>query len=171
MLEAVRRQLEQYGLATRDLGLIEAMLRAGHIAVALEGSNEADRDLPLAAFASQFSQTRLLVTSLAIPSDANLTLGTHVSYRHARESGHPGAIDAARGTLGPRFRGGDGEKVGIICQLRTTRSLAGAEKWEVWELPEDIGELRDGLLALWLGTDAEPPHRGRGPVRNCCLRL
>src|SRR5262249_37018043 len=45
-------------------------------------------------------------------SDANLTLGTHVSYRHARESGHPGAIDAAPGTLGPRFRGGAEESKG-----------------------------------------------------------
>jgi hypothetical protein len=33
------------------------------------------------------------------------------------------------------------------------RSLAGDERWEVWELPEDIDELRDGLLALWLGAE------------------
>jgi hypothetical protein len=67
VLEAVRRQLEQHGFATRDLGLIEAILRAGHIALALDGTNEADRDLALAAFASQFPQVRLLVTSQAIP--------------------------------------------------------------------------------------------------------
>jgi|GEM_PF-852072 len=100
VLEAVRRQLEQHGFATRDLGLIEAMLRAGHIAVALDGTNEVDRDLSLAAFASQFPQARLLITSQAIP-----------------------------------------------------RSLAGDERWEVWELPEDISGLRDGLLALWLGVE------------------
>jgi len=45
------------GFATRDLGLIEAMLRVGHIALGLDGTNEADRDLALAAFATQFPQT------------------------------------------------------------------------------------------------------------------
>ena len=93
VLEAVRRQLEQFGFVTRDLGLIDAMLRAGHIALALDGINEADRDMALAAFARQFPQTRLLVTSQAV----------------------------------------------------------GGEQWEIWELPEDVGELRDRLLALWLG--------------------
>jgi ligand-binding sensor domain-containing protein len=98
ILEVVRRQLEQHDFATRDVGLVDAMLRAGQIAVALDGTNEVDRDLALAAFASQFPQARLLVTSQAIP-----------------------------------------------------RSLASDQRWEVWELPEDIGGLRDGLLVLWLG--------------------
>ena len=48
ILENVRRQLEQHGFTTRDLGLVDAMLRAGHIAVALDGTNEVDRDLGLA---------------------------------------------------------------------------------------------------------------------------
>ena len=96
----MRRQLEQFGFATQDRGLIEAMLRAGQIAFALDGTNEADRDLALAAFARQFPQARLLVTSQALP-----------------------------------------------------RNLPGDERWEVWELPEDIGGLRDGLLALWLGAE------------------
>jgi ligand-binding sensor domain-containing protein len=100
ILEIVRRQLEQHGFATRDLGLVDAMLKAGHIAVALDGTNEVDRDLALAAFASQFPQARLLITSQAVP-----------------------------------------------------RNLAGDERWEVWELPEDISGLRDGLLALWLGAE------------------
>ncbi len=100
VLEVVRRQLEQYGFTTRDLGLVDAMLKAGHIAVALDGTNEVDRDLTLAAFANQFPQTRLLITSQAIP-----------------------------------------------------RGLAGDERWELWELPEDISGLRDGLLALWLGAE------------------
>src|SRR5262245_58519986 len=40
-------------------------------------------------------------------------------FRHARESGHPGATDAAPEALGPRFRGGDGEeKIGLICLVR-----------------------------------------------------
>jgi hypothetical protein len=98
VLEVVRRQLEQFGLVTRDLGLIDAMLRAGHIALALDGTNEADRDMALAAFARQFSQARLLVTSQAM---------------------------------------GDEQE----------------EQWEIWELPKDIGQLRDELLALWLGED------------------
>jgi ligand-binding sensor domain-containing protein len=93
VLEVLRRHLEQFGFVTRDLGLIDAILRAGHVALAIDGTNEADRDLSLAAFARQFTQTRLLVTSQAI---------------------------ADRG-------------------------------WEIWELPENIGELRDRLLALWLG--------------------
>ena len=100
VLEIVRRRLEQYGFTTRDLGLVDALLKAGGIAVALDGTNEVDRDHALAAFASQFPQARLLITSQAIP-----------------------------------------------------RSLAGDERWEVWELPEDIGRLRDRLLALWLGTE------------------
>jgi hypothetical protein len=100
ILEIVRRHLEQHRFITRDLGLVDAMLRAGHIAVALDGTNEVDRDLALTAFASQFPQARLLVTSQAIP-----------------------------------------------------RGLAGGERWEVWQLPENIGGLRDGLLALWLGVE------------------
>jgi hypothetical protein len=100
VLEIVRRRLEQYGFTTRDLGLVDALLKAGQIAVALDGTNEIDRDLALAAFASQFPQVRLLITSQAIP-----------------------------------------------------QSLAGDERWEVWELPEDVGRLRDELLALWLGVE------------------
>ena len=67
VVEAVRSQLEQFGFGTRDLGLVEAMLRAGHIALALDGTNEADRDVALAVFARQFKQTRLLVTSQVLP--------------------------------------------------------------------------------------------------------
>jgi hypothetical protein len=100
ILEIVRRQLEQHGFTTHDLGLVEAMLKAGHIALALDGTNEVGRDLALSAFSNQFPQTRLLVTSQALPG-----------------------------------------------------SLAGDKAWEAWELPEDIGGLRDGLLALWLGPE------------------
>jgi len=66
VLEVVRRRLEQFGLATEDLGLIKAMLNAGHIALALDGINEADRDIALAIFARQFSRVRILVTSQGI---------------------------------------------------------------------------------------------------------
>ena len=98
VLETVRRQLEQRGFITRDTGLIDAMLRTGLIALALDGTNEADRDLALANFATQFPQVRLLLTSQATP-----------------------------------------------------RSFIGDEQWEVWELPAEISDLRDGLLSLWLG--------------------
>jgi hypothetical protein len=100
VLEAVRRQLEQYGVGTSDIGLIDAMLKAGHIALALDGTNEVDRDMALAAFASQRPQVRLLASSQALP-----------------------------------------------------RNLPNNERWEVWELPENIGKLRDALLALWLGDE------------------
>jgi hypothetical protein len=93
VLEAVRRRLEQFGIATRDLGLIEAMLKAGRIALALDGTNEADRYTALTDFARQFGQVRLLVTSQA------------------------------------------------ACD----------ENWEAWNLPEDIGALRERLLVRWLG--------------------
>jgi ligand-binding sensor domain-containing protein len=69
IIEVVRRTLEQYGFGTSDLGLISAMLRAGHVAVALDGANEVDRDISLATFASQFPRTRMLVTSQGIPPD------------------------------------------------------------------------------------------------------
>jgi hypothetical protein len=108
VLEAVRRRLEEYGFATRDIGLIGAMLKIGHIAVALDGTNEADRDLALAAFASQFRKARLLVTSQAAP-----------------------------------------------------HSLTGDERWELWELPQNISELRDKLLVKWLG-----PWKGRALARR-----
>jgi hypothetical protein len=66
VLEAVRRRLEEFGLVIRDLGLIDAMLKAGRIALALDGANEADRDAALTDFARQFRQVRLLVASQAM---------------------------------------------------------------------------------------------------------
>ena len=95
VLEAVRQRLEQFGFTLRDLGLIDAMLKAGDIALALDGANEADRDGALAAFARTYPMVPLLVTSQTM----------------------------------------------------------GDEGWEVWRLPTDVGALRDGLLALWLGAE------------------
>jgi hypothetical protein len=57
--------LEEFGFSTSNLGLIEAMLKAGSIALAIDGANEADRDTALMAFARQFHQVPLLVTSQA----------------------------------------------------------------------------------------------------------
>lgn len=37
--------------------------------------------------------------------------------------------------------------------MLVTSQFAGGEGWQVWRLPEDIGALRDGLLALWLGAE------------------
>jgi hypothetical protein len=63
VFEIVRRRFEQFGLCTRDLDLIEAMLTAGQIALAFDGMNEADQDSALAAFAQQFPEVPLLITS------------------------------------------------------------------------------------------------------------
>jgi hypothetical protein len=41
----------------------------------------------------------------------------------------------------------------LVTSQATPRSLRGDELWDVWELPTDVGELRDGLLALWLGAE------------------
>jgi hypothetical protein len=63
VLDAVRRRFEELDFATDDLRLIKAMLRSGHIALAMDGANEADCDDALAAFARQFPRVRILVTS------------------------------------------------------------------------------------------------------------
>ena len=54
VIEAVRRRFEYFGLTVTDLGLVEAMLRAGSIALALDGMSEADRDTALTVFAQSF---------------------------------------------------------------------------------------------------------------------
>jgi hypothetical protein len=51
--------------------------------------------------------------------------------RHARESGHPGATDAAPEALGPRLRGGDEEgKIEVSCLVGTTSKLT-----KLWRRP------------------------------------
>jgi len=72
------------------------MLRGGHIALAFDGTNEADREAALSVFASQFPRVPLLATS---------------------------------------------------------ESTATGEHWETWHLPEDVSELGEGLLKLWLGAE------------------
>jgi len=104
IIEAVRLHLEQSGLSTQDRNLIEAMLRSGRFAIALDGTNEAERDAAIAAFAEQFPGVRMIVTSqslgLAVPQGPNST------------------------------------------------------SWDVWQLPETITDLREGLLKHWLGEGA-----------------
>src|SRR5207249_6112650 len=60
---------------------------------------------------------------------------------HARESGYPGATDAAPEApcssqgqaLGPRLRGGDEEeKIGVICLVRTTSSSLRLPWYSWW---------------------------------------
>jgi hypothetical protein len=63
VVEAVRRRFEMFMLGDVEHALVRSMLKAGHIALALDGMNEADRDSALSAFARQFPQVRLLVTS------------------------------------------------------------------------------------------------------------
>ena len=63
VVEAVRRRFEQFGVVVEDAGLLKAMLRAGHIAVALDGTNEADRSDAIAAFARQYAHVKLIATS------------------------------------------------------------------------------------------------------------
>ena len=69
IIEAVRLRLEQSGLATRDRGLIEAMLKSGRFAIALDGTNEADRDTSITEFARQFPDVRLIATSQNTAND------------------------------------------------------------------------------------------------------
>jgi hypothetical protein len=94
VIEAVRRRFEMFGFGELDHTTVRAMLKAGHIALALDGMNEADRDNALVAFARQFPQVRLLVTS------------------QARQEG-----------------------------------------WQLWQLPADVTQLRQGLLSRWLGAE------------------
>src|SRR5262249_13661318 len=63
VIEAFCKRLEQAGVELSDPSLVRAMLRTGIFAVALDGMNEADRDLSVIAFARAFPQVRLLVTS------------------------------------------------------------------------------------------------------------
>lgn len=63
VVEVVRQRFERFGLGELDAALVRAMLRAGHIAIALDGMNEAERDPALMAFARQFPMVPLLVTS------------------------------------------------------------------------------------------------------------
>ncbi|MDM0110516.1 hypothetical protein QTI66_00015 [Variovorax sp. J22R133] len=63
VVEAVRRRFEQFGVVVEDAGTLKAMLRAGHIALALDGTNEADRNDAIAAFARQYAHVKLIATS------------------------------------------------------------------------------------------------------------
>jgi hypothetical protein len=70
VVECVRRRMEQFGIDVHDATTLRAMLRAGHIAIALDGTNEADRNEAIAAFARQYPMVKLIATSQSDPSEA-----------------------------------------------------------------------------------------------------
>ncbi|MGB8841443.1 MAG: two-component regulator propeller domain-containing protein, partial [Aliidongia sp.] len=161
---AVRAQLEQFGFATRDLGLIEAMLKAGHIALALDGLNEADRDLAFTRFATQFRNTGLLVTSQTIPVDD----------KREKSEGQwevwelPPTIDASREQLLRLWLGDDGGAIlsrriaaagiaGMLVSgydLRLLADLAASDP-ERAALPPDRIALYKAILGRALAADGE----------------
>jgi hypothetical protein len=63
VIETIRRRFEQFGVVLEDVGMLKAMLRAGNIAIALDGTNEADRSDAIIAFARQYTQVRIMATS------------------------------------------------------------------------------------------------------------
>jgi hypothetical protein len=93
VLEAVRRQLEEFGFAARDLGLVDAILRVGHIALAVDGTNEADRDLAFAAFSRQ-QHAHAIIGHFAQPG--NLPMAPHAARRTQRTHSRIYAVDMRR---------------------------------------------------------------------------
>jgi len=69
IVEVVRQHLEQFGLDAVDTPLTKAILKAGRVAVALDGLNEADCRPAVEAFSRQFSQVPMLATSQSAGPD------------------------------------------------------------------------------------------------------
>jgi hypothetical protein len=67
VIEAVRQRLEMFGFGELEYATVRAILKAGHVAIALDGMNEADRAAAFDIFARQFPKVRLLVTSQTRP--------------------------------------------------------------------------------------------------------
>lgn len=63
VIEAIRQRLGQFGLTIEDASVLQAMLRTGHIAIALDGTNEADRNQAIAAFERQYPEVKIIATS------------------------------------------------------------------------------------------------------------
>lgn len=61
--EVILRRLVEFDIALEDPSIVKAMLRAGHIAIALDGTNEADRNDAIAAFARAYRMVRIIATS------------------------------------------------------------------------------------------------------------
>jgi hypothetical protein len=67
--DAIRRRLEQFGVVLEDLSTLKAMLRTGCIALAMDGTNEADRSDAISIFARQYPQVRMIATSQSEAGD------------------------------------------------------------------------------------------------------
>jgi hypothetical protein len=162
VLEAVRRRLEQFGLVTRDLGLIDAMLRAGHIALALDGTNEADRDTAIDAFAHQFSQVSMLITSQS--SEWKDWEGWHLpeDVSALRESLLALWLGTEQGASLSRRIVAEGLSETIVSgyDLRLIADLAGADP-EHTPLPANRIALYRAMLARVTGADGRPLHLAR----------
>ncbi len=157
VLEAVRRRLEQSGLETRDLGLVEAMLRAGHIALALDGTNEADRDAALAAFARQFPRVRLLATSQAAAGEGWETWRLPEDVAALREGLLQLWLGTDKGGLLARRVVTEGLADAVVSgyDLRLLADLAGADP-ERAPLPRDRTALYRAMLARAVEAAGRP---------------
>ncbi|EPY5321074.1 hypothetical protein ACXDTH_001643 [Klebsiella variicola] len=63
VVEVISRRFMQFGLPLGDVSLLTAMLRAGHIAIGLDGTNEADCKEAINSFERQFPQVKIIATS------------------------------------------------------------------------------------------------------------
>lgn len=63
VVEVISRRFMQFGLPLGDVSLLTAMLRAGHIAIALDGTNEADCKEAITSFERQYPQVKIIATS------------------------------------------------------------------------------------------------------------
>jgi hypothetical protein len=165
VLEAVRSQFEQFGFDTGDRKLISAMLKAGHIALVLDGVNEADRDTALATFARTFRSTRLLMTSQSLP-----TIDQREQLQQQWEVWRlPETIEASRSQLLKLWLGDDaGERLAnrIVAEgisrtiasgydLRLLADLAAGDP-EHAELPTNRIALYHAILARVASQDGQP---------------
>lgn len=66
-VEVMRRQLSAGGIRIDDVGLVKAMLLSGRFALALDGLNEADRDLALAEFVAAYPRVKIIATCQSLP--------------------------------------------------------------------------------------------------------
>lgn len=165
IVEAVRSQFEQFGFDTGDLKLIGAMLKAGHIALALDGMNEADRDTALTSFGRTFQSTRLLVTSQTLP-----TIDQREQVQQQWEVWRlPDTIEASRSELLKLWLGDDmgtrlanrivtegiSKTIASGYDLRLLADLAAGDP-EHAELPADRIALYHAILARTVGADGRP---------------
>lgn len=70
VVEVISRRFMQFGLPLGDVSLLTAMLRAGHIAIGLDGTNEADCKEAINSFERLFPQVKIIATSQsAVPEN------------------------------------------------------------------------------------------------------